>query len=99
MSTYKVTLINETEGLNTTIDVAADQNILEAAEAIDLELPSSCCAGMCATCAGKLVSGSIAQTDQDFLDEAQQAAGFVLLCVAKATSDCTIYTHQQSSLQ
>ena len=98
MSTYKVTLINESQGLNQTIDVPVDERILDAAEDAGVDLPSSCCAGICSTCTGKLISGTIEQDEQEFLDDKQKEAGFVLLCVAHATSDCTIQTHQQDAL-
>ncbi|MFM8604286.1 MAG: 2Fe-2S iron-sulfur cluster-binding protein [Cyanobium sp.] len=97
MAPYKVTLLNPSLGLNRTIDCADDQSIYDAAADQDIDLPISCRAGSRSSCAGKLISGSVNQDDQAFLDEDQMAAGFLLTCVAYPTSDCTVETHAEES--
>jgi len=105
MTTYKVRLIHEqgpkknrTVVFDKTIEIDEDTYVLEAAEENDLELPSSCQAGACSSCVGKVIEGEIDQEDQCFLDDDQMAKGFALLCVTYPRSDCTIKTHQEKYL-
>jgi len=68
MATYKVTLTNANEGINSTIECLDDQSIFDAAAEHNIDLPVSCRAGSCSSCAGKLISGSVNQEAQALLD-------------------------------
>jgi ferredoxin len=98
MVKYKVKLISTLHKVDSTMECPPDKFILEAAEDDNVDLPYSCRAGSCSTCLGKVTAGTVDQPDQTFLDDDQIANGFVLTCVAYATSDCTIQTHEEENL-
>jgi ferredoxin len=81
-----------------TIQVAEDQTILEAADLASLNLPSSCNAGVCTTCAAKLLEGTVDQSDGMGISPELQAQGYALLCVTYPRSDIKLETGKEDEV-
>lgn len=57
----------------------ADTTVLDAAMDAGLELPHSCMSGSCLTCPGKLVSGTVDQSEGVLEDDQTEAVSVVLI--------------------
>jgi ferredoxin len=56
-NTYTVQI--QHQGQTHSLEIAEDQKILQAAYAAGIELPSSCNAGVCTTCAAQVLEGTV----------------------------------------
>ena len=86
------------DGTLHTFPCRADQTVLAAAEASGVPLPSSCCSGVCTTCAAKLSSGSVRQPDAMGVKAELRDQGYALLCVSYPLSDLTLLACQEDAL-
>ncbi|MBF9031069.1 2Fe-2S iron-sulfur cluster binding domain-containing protein [Rhodobacterales bacterium HKCCE3408] len=84
---HTVTLRNRDDAV---YRVNARRPLLEQLRDQGVDLPYGCEYGGCITCAAKLKSGTVDQRRQVALNNRQIANGYVILCVARATSDITL---------
>ncbi len=94
--TYKISI--EVDAVEHSFPCRSDQTVLAAAEAAGVMLPSSCCSGVCTTCAARLKTGSVEQSDAMGVREDLRADGFTLLCVALPCSDLRLLAGQEDAL-
>ncbi|MEM7430106.1 MAG: 2Fe-2S iron-sulfur cluster-binding protein [Pseudomonadota bacterium] len=86
MSTFTITLSNRD---GATYQVPRHRPLLDSLRDQGVDLPYGCKYGGCITCAARLTDGSVDQRAQVALNNRQLANGYVILCVARPTSDCT----------
>ena len=96
MTSFKVEL--QTPQGNKCFACPDDAYILDAAEQAGIDMSYSCRAGACSSCVGQILSGTIDQSDQSFLDDDQMQEGYSLLCVSYATSDVVVRTDCEKEL-
>ncbi len=86
------------QGTTHTIEVPEDKHILQAAYDAGVDLPSSCNAGVCTTCAAQILEGTVDQSDGMGVSPELQAEGYVLLCVAYPRSNLKIETEKEEEV-
>ena len=85
-----IKLITITNRENKTYEVSDRKPLLQELRAQGLDLPYGCEYGGCITCAAKLIDGEVDQRSQVALNNRQINNGYVVLCVARAKTDCKI---------
>ena len=91
--TYKIEINHQ--GTTHTIQVAEDRNILDAARDAGIDLPFSCSAGVCTTCAAQIKEGTVEQSEGMGLSPDLQAEGYALLCVSYPRSDIKLESNKE----
>jgi len=97
VAVHQVTFV--TDGREIQAPASEDEYVLDAGVAAGLNLPYMCLQGWCTTCAGRLLSGEVDQSEARRYYPQDKAAGFVLLCSAHARSDLRVVTHQKEEMR
>ncbi|WP_460773196.1 1,2-phenylacetyl-CoA epoxidase subunit PaaE [Microbacterium sp. GXF7504] len=77
------------DGQSTRVDspVAARESILDAALRVRPDTPFACAGGVCGTCRARVLTGSVAMTENYALEPDEIERGYVLTCQSHPTSD------------
>ena len=85
MGSVKITF--KVDGVESTIDGDKNKTILDAAIDNDIDAPYSCRGGACATCIGRLKSGTVELEQKYILTDGVIDEGLILTCQAYPTSE------------
>lgn len=88
MSRTRVITIANRDGATYIVD--RRRPLLTTLRAQEVDLPYGCEYGGCITCAAKLIDGTVDQRQQVALNNRQINDGYIVLCVARPVTDCTI---------
>jgi len=75
------------DGMRTEFDMDRAETVLDAGHEAGLDLPFACKGGVCATCRCKVIEGEAKMDTNYGLEADEVAAGHVLSCQARPTSD------------
>lgn len=87
MTSFTITLANQG---GATFDVDRRKPLLQSLREQGVDLPYGCKYGGCISCAAKMISGKVDQKAQRALNNRQINNGYIILCVARPLSDCTL---------
>jgi 2Fe-2S type ferredoxin len=92
--TYEIEFAKEGE----TIEIAENENILEAGEEEGWDLPYACREGSCLSCSGHVADGDaheyVRHSNNDTLSDDEMERGYCLTCTAYPTQSFTLETDE-----
>jgi len=91
--TAKVTVIIDDEEYS--FEMKSNQTVLEAASVADADPPYSCRGGVCCTCRGKVLKGSVKMDLNYTLTDKEIEQGYVLTCQSRPTSEEIIISYDE----
>lgn len=94
--TYTVEILHQ--GATHTLSVPDNQTVLDAAQNAGLDLPHSCSAGVCTTCAAQILEGTVDQTDGMGISPELRQQGYALLCVSYPRSNLKLETEKEDTV-
>ncbi len=94
--TFNITILPS----NHSYTAEAEDTVLEAGLEHGYTLPYSCRDGVCGTCKGKILQGTVdyGEYQEDTLTAAEKAAGMALMCCAKPLSDLVLECREVRSV-
>jgi 2Fe-2S type ferredoxin len=92
---YEIEFVKEGE----TIEVANNENLLDAGEDEGWDLPYACRQGQCLSCGGRVASGEdaseyIRHSNNETLGDDEIEKGYMLTCTAHPTADFSLETDE-----
>lgn len=95
---YLVSVLNRQTGVRREVRVSGDLYILDALEQAGVEVPSACVNGACTSCAMRVKSGKVDQSEAIGLSRELQQEGYALICVGYAQSDLVLETQDENEV-
>jgi ring-1,2-phenylacetyl-CoA epoxidase subunit PaaE len=81
------------DGRSTTVTVPEGATVLEGAQRVRPDLPFACKGGVCGTCRARVLDGEVAMRRNFALEPGELAAGFVLTCQSRPTTEKVTVTY------
>ncbi len=95
-TTHTGTITAIMDGREVHFDLDDDgSTILDAGLAAGIELPYSCCAGVCSTCRARLIEGEVDMLENFSLEEWELEQGFILACQARPRGDRVVISYDE----